>query len=241
MISLGRKFGLLIAVAVICSATTAFADIVKMTFTGPTGPSYYGEQILPYDFTLTGINPPSGTISAGLICDDYSDHISTNQWWYASKTAVPDLPGSFTPYFWNYHSYVGGTGGGYTTGLDLYEEAAWLAQESLNPTPGYCDVATTDCVGDIQWAIWSLFNNVAPPNGKDPFAADWDAKAVAHYAGGNYANVFIYTPLTLDANGNWVADVQGASGVPQEFIGVPEAHTSSLVAAGLLGLLALML
>jgi len=237
MISSGRKLGLLLAAVVFCFASSAFADIVSMNFLGPTGPSYYGEEILPYSFTVTPISPAGPAYNAGLICDDYSDHITGGETWYASKTAVPNLPGSFTPYYWTFTS----TAGGGTTGLDLYEEAAWLALESKNPTPGDCNAASTDCVGDIQWAIWSLFNNVAPPNGTDPYAAAWDALAAANYAGGNYANVFIYTPLTCNANGNCVADVPGAPGVPQEFIGVPEAHTSSLVAAGLLGLVALML
>jgi len=213
MISLGRKFGLLLAAVVFCFASSAFADIVQMDFLGGTGPTAFGEEIFPYSFLVTPISPAGPAYNAGLICDDFNNHISGGDIWLAEKVAVPNLPGSPQPYYWSSLGMVG------------YEEGAWLAQQAFMPG----NSAATNA--DIQWAIWSLFDPATPPAGIDPGAAGWLAAAAANYAGGNYSNVYIYTPL---------AGQPGVTG-PQEFIGVPEAHTSSLVAAGLLGLVALML
>jgi len=52
-----------------------------------------------------------------------------------------------------------------------------------------------------------------------------------------YSDVWVYTPVS-NVNGVW--DVE-KPGVQQEFMGVPETRTSTLLGAGLVGLVALML
>jgi len=223
MSNLIRKCGYLVAVAVLCFAGSAFANTEKLTFTGGT----YSGIVGPYDFHVN-----SSTAITKLICDDYIDHIQANESWNVNVLNVAQLDATAT-----------GTYFGSAVGLDDYKAAAWLAQQMFKP--GYTDV--TDRT-NINYAIWAIFDDTLLTGLNSAqkvwyYQAEGGTYKAITYTGhegdplSNFANVFIYT---WDGNKSTIKN-QYDSSRPQEFIGVPEARTSALLGAGLVGLVALML
>jgi len=219
MISLSRKLGLLLAVAVICSTMTAFANqVVTLTFLGDGGTHYaetgpgsaYGtENTFPYYFSISGGSPTA------LVCDDLLNNINPPVTWQATVYNLGDivqngLPAGPPPLY-----FASG-------GVMLYEELGYLTQQL------YLSGTTSADQAYINWAIWDFTLGITPT---DPNVLPYYDAALNNYKNGDYSNVLIYTPNSGSVPKNG----------PQEFLGVPEAHTSSLVAAGLLGLVALML
>jgi hypothetical protein len=218
MSNLVRKIGYLTAVAVLFFGSSALAYTVDMNFTGVGGNNLDGVYVYPYDFTVSG-DP------AKLMCDDYGNEISIPESWNARVTDLGSLTASNIASSGLYFASL-------SNALQDYQEVGWLAQQMILHNGN--DAAQAD----INWAIWSIMDSNSPPNGTDPGAAAWMALAASNYKGGNYWDVDIYTPTIGNA-----LPLDKASG-PQEFLGVdsvPEAHTSALLGAGLLGLVALML
>lgn len=224
-----RKCGYLMGVAVLCFASSALADTVNLDFTGPT----YSGPIGPYTFYVNGSSTPTP-----LICDDDLTYINYNETWTANVTTVQDIINTFDP--------TGTTPGAWVTTATYanskisgatvleYEEEAWLAIQLFTVYDNHGDTT------DLQYAIWDLFDGCRGESGSDPLGCPSpliDSAASAVAAGGiNYSEVKIYTWV---GNTGTLGNPYGTD-PPQQFAGVPEASTSVLLGAGLLGLLSLM-
>lgn len=183
-----------------CGASL-FAEQVSMTLTGVGNNGVLGGVFVgPYVATIDGV-------TTDVICDDFFDETYVGESWKANVSTLADL----TQTKWG------------AAATQQYQEAAWLSLQLIDP-PKSCSGA--NCAGDIQYAIWEVFD--PPSAGLDPFdylsgqdltnAKGWLTAAKQNYgAGVDYSNITIYTPL----NG----------GPPQEFITVktPEPPTLGLL------------
>ena len=106
-----------------------------------------------------------------------------------------------------------------------YEAAAWLVEQMFNPGTNNAN---------LNEAIWEIFDGNAG-HGEGALVGSAFA-SIGTAAAPNYADLDVYTYEP----GTTITD-QNDSDIPQEFLGVPESHTSSLLAAGLLALVALMI
>jgi len=215
--SLFRKFWYVTAVAILCFASSAFADTANLTFTGGT----YNGVVGPYNFTVGG-QPTT------LICDDDRAYIQGGESWTADVVTVQEIINTGIIPATPANSNIGGA-----TVLD-YEEAAYLTLQLFTVYHNHGDTT------NIQWAIWDLFDGGSGESGADPEGGDaaWLASALAAVnAGGiDYSNVRIYT---WDGNTDTLVDPVGAD-PPQQFTGVAEASTSALLGVGVLSLIALI-
>jgi hypothetical protein len=195
--------------AVLLFAPTALADTAGMLLTGAgNNGSLGGVDIGPYTATINGV-------STSVICDDYDDESYVNETWTANVTTLSSLGGTKWVDLGNSTS--------------LYEEAAWLSIKLLSAGPGQA--------GDIQFAIWALFE----PNALNGLSAGdqadvwcWiDAAEAQTFSSGEFSNVLIYTANMTDpirCDGNYCANTP-----PQEFIVVtPEPSQLVLVLTALL-------
>ena len=196
--------------AVLFLAPTALADsTASMLLTGAgNNGSLDGVDVGPYTATINGV-------STSVICDDYDDESYIGETWTANVTTLSSLGGTKWVDLGN--------------STNLYEEAAWLSIELLSAGPGQA--------GDIQFAIWTLFE----PNALNGLsAADqtnvwcWiDSAEAQTFSPGEFANVLIYTANITDpirCDGNYCANTP-----PQEFIvTTPEPSAFILMLIGLL-------
>ena len=218
MMNLARKCGMLVAIAVLCFCGSASADIVTLDLLHlsppPKGYSSGTDSIFPYAFSINGSSKVTN-----LACDDFIHGTKPNPW-TATRNAVPDVNASNSYFFSKY-------------GMAGYVEAAFLVEELYS--------ATTQLErADLQWALWAIFDPVIATSGRLTPTALADYNTAKGHSGDNpdlYSDVWVYTPVT-NVNGVW--DVENP-GVQQEFMGVPETRTSTLLGAGLVGLVALML
>jgi len=197
---------------------TLRAGTIGLTLSTSTNyPAMGGVYVGPYNFTGTGSQ------SLQLVCDDFADDVSPGESWTATTSTFP-LTSSvlFDTQFSDYQT--------------RYKEVGWLVQQMFSlPTnsPNY-----SQTIGDIQWAIWDIFD--VTPNGpisdghNNPWGTlsaqdqcnidgygctnsnNWLAQAQANYASGNYSNLVIYTPTT------W------SSGRPQEYFGLQQSMPESM-------------
>lgn len=191
--------------------------------------------------TVEVLNPPSDNIAAGyyigpyqalvngvptnVICDDFAADTPMNSPWDATVMSVADLTNPLV---------VGQVRWASSATVETYQQAAWLALQ-LNSVSPSCFSITGNCGADIQFAIWSLFDQDAfthyEANGPslpivNALAVNyWLGQANTHYtdAGVNYASVLIYTPSQIE-------------GGPQEFLSVTAPEPSTLLLLGLNGL-----
>jgi len=196
-----------------------------MQLTSPGGNVLGGVYVAPYFATIDGGTP------VPVICDDYADE----SWvgppsWEANVTDVASLAGEVTA-----STTVLFDKSSATKQQQDYAEAAYLAEQLMNPATTCPKVA--DCVGDIQYAIWQLFDPTDNPfgqlSGNNLYNANYWLKEAAN-AGqvSSYSNVFVYSPV-------------GGIGPPQEFLyvdapSVPEASTPIQLGADLLVLVCLI-
>jgi hypothetical protein len=199
----------LIGAALLLCGSSVFAD-VNMTLTGPgTNGALGNVYVGPYQGTINGVSTP-------IICDDFYDDSYLNEAWKASVSTFANL--SNTKF-----------GAGDTT---QYEQAAWLAQQLVNPASTCPNPA--NCAGDIQFAMWEVFDPTQSPT---PFslltgnnltnAQYWlgQAQGQTFYAG-EFSNVTIYTPTGTSCTANcptWPA---------QEFMVVSTPEPSELALLG---------
>ncbi len=167
-----------------------------------------GDDVGPYTVTINGV-------STTVICDDYDDESYIGETWTANVTTLSSLGGTKWVDLGN--------------STNLYDEAAWLSLNLLSAGPGQA--------GDIQFAIWTLFD----PNALNGLSAGDQANVLwwindaqgQTFSSGEFANVLIYTPNITDpirCDGNYCANTP-----PQEFIVVsPEPSELILTLAGLL-------
>jgi hypothetical protein len=196
--------------AVLFFAPTALADsTASMLLTDAGNNGALGDVYIgPYTATIDGV-------STSVICDDYDDESYIGETWTANVTTLSSLGGTKWVDLGN--------------STNLYEEAAWLSINLLSAGQGQA--------GDIQFAIWTLFdaNALNALSGADQ-ANVWcwiDAAEAQTFSPGEFANVLIYTADMTDpirCDGNYCANTP-----PQEFIVVtPEPSQLILMLTGLL-------
>jgi hypothetical protein len=195
--------------AVLFLAPTALADTASMLLTGAGNNGLLGGvDVGPYTIEINGV-------STSVVCDDYDDESYINETWTANVTTLDSLGGTKWVDLGN--------------STNLYQDAAWLSLQLLSAGPGQA--------GDIQFAIWTLFD----PNALNQLSAGdqanvwlWinDAQGQTFWSG-EFANILIYTPNTSDpirCDGNYCANTP-----PQEFIvATPEPSGFALMLTGLL-------
>src|ERR1039458_3627772 len=109
--SLSLARSLAICAIAICLSTTPSAASVQMTFDGVNGTQAFGVYVSPYFGTMDGT-------PVVLYCVDFSNEVQLGQQWDANLT--PITPGAD----------LGDTRfGAEPDALELYEQAAWLAQQ----------------------------------------------------------------------------------------------------------------
>ncbi|MGH9735270.1 MAG: PEP-CTERM sorting domain-containing protein [Candidatus Acidiferrales bacterium] len=168
-----------------------------------------GVYVGPYNFTGT-VSGQSGSLQ--LICDDFADEVHGGESWNVTTSTLPSL--SSVQF----------------TGSTQYEEVAWLAQKMFQ------NLGDAQTVGDIQWAIWDVFDPGA--SSTDPYGklsgtdqqnvANWLGWADSQYGNGDYSNIMFYTPI--------VGTQPSGDGRPQEYVGLtptPEPGAFLLVGLGL--------
>lgn len=194
-----------IGIGLVVGAMTMFGANMKMTGVGNNG-VLAGIYIGPYTALIDNV-------PTYVICDDFTADTYVNQTWTATQYALNDLANEtiLNQTRWGREEFT----------LDQYKQAAWLTMQLLNP-PSVC--ASGHCAGDIQFAIWSLFDpgaanhlaTYAPSHVDD--VQNWQSRALKEFTSVDYSNVYIYTP-------------QNVRGAPQEFIVVktPEPTTVALL------------
>jgi hypothetical protein len=164
-------------VVMLCFVSSAFAGSVNVIVTARNSHHLDGYSVGPYTATVNGI------ANTQVICDDFSDKTTLN----TSYTDTVNTFSSLGSTLWG--SYLMSKAGGnhklsYVT--KLYEEAAWLTLQLLKPS-------NASSMGDIQFAIWGIFNQGALK--KDPNAKSWLTLAQHQtYYNGEFSNFLILTP-----------------------------------------------
>lgn len=201
---------LIIAGAIVLFAPAALADTASMLLTGVgNNGAMGGVYVGPYVATVNGA---AGT---PVICDDYSDESYLYESWTANVSTFADLSNT------KWASLSNST--------TLYEEAAWLTEQLVSASPSQA--------GDIQFAIWVIFDPAALGTLSATDEANVEmlitnAQTQTFWAG-EFANILIYTPNIDDpilCNGQSCQNTP-----PQEFMAVtPEPSELALLLVGLL-------
>jgi len=222
--------GWLAAVALLCLAPGAFAQN-SMTLTGAGSNVLGGVYVGPYTATINGV-------STQVVCDDWAHDTYIGESWSASVTDFSNLSGTQNTTKWSLTS---------AQQTQYYEEAAWLMLQMLNPGTA-CPNSGGDCVGDISFALWSIFdpsalNNLTSGSADYKNAVYWLQQAQAAYNNNQlsmslFSNFLVYSPT-----GNYsCSGASCASTPPQEFLVLktPELSSTVLLGFDMLGLLGLV-
>lgn len=123
-----------------------------------------------YPYTLA-LNP---LVLVPAMCDDYYHDGTPGDRWYAYLTSVaaPNLS----------HMRFG------NQGIVPYEEVSWLFLQTYSTPPSQW--------ADINYAVWHIFNPTVPI---DANSQNWINLAAANYPGVDYSEVWIATPLQINA------------------------------------------
>jgi hypothetical protein len=208
----------ILGVAFLCCASSLLAD-ANLTLTGAGANGVLGGVYVgPYQGTINGI-------STLIICDDFFDETYFNESWTATASTFSDLS----------NTKFG------AANLVQYQQAAWLTLQLLNP-PISCPTTPSNCAGDIQFAIWQVFDHTGSNQpfglltGSDLSNANYWLTQAQHqvYTSGEFSNFAIYTAVSCSQNcPSWPA---------QEFlVKTPEPPELALLGIDLSGVGALLL
>jgi len=130
-----QKWWGLTAVAILCFASSAFANSGTLTMTSAGNNAMHGVYVGPYYATVNGVaNTP-------VICDDFADDSVVGHTWSFNTNSFSTLGSAL----WGNQA-------------QNYEAAAWLTLQmlSLNSNPN-----NATQVAYLSFAIWSLFDKNA--------------------------------------------------------------------------------
>jgi len=248
-----RKYGYLMAVAVLVSASASFAQTTQINLTGVGDGNVVwnagsGVYVDPYTATVGGV------ANTSVICDDWSDNSYVGESWTANVTKVSSLGTSTTPMFSGATQINTPNTPDTLTQAQLYDEAAWLGTQLLaNPSNYANQVAVSFALWELTYnATGSAMETPTPYNflagsaeagqqscsGQTCIATLLAEAQTAVAAGYNGQGWSILTPNTSDpitCNGGACPDSP-----PQEFlVYTPESSSVVLLGADMLGLLAL--
>lgn len=207
-----RRIGCLI---LLISAASLNVSANSMTLTLVSGGSSTmgGVSVGPYNFTM---QVGSTKVPIKLVCDDFKDNVFVGEHWKVVTSTFPTL----TNVKWQGQRVN-------------YAKVGWLIEQMFSPT--YKN--NSKAVGDIQWAIWDIFDpgvSSHDPHGsiskqEQKNIANWLTMAQSNYSSGNYSNLVIYTPVPN-------SQVPFKDGPPQEYFGwnppTPAPEPSSLLLFG---------
>jgi hypothetical protein len=168
---------------ILCFASAAFATSVTVTVTAGNPNHLDGYSVGPYTATVNSVP------NTQVICDDFSDRTTLQTPYTDTVNTFSDLGNTL----WG-AAYLK-KGDSMTQITNMYEEAAWLTLQLLNP-------ANSKSIGDIQFAIWAIFNSNALS--KDPNAQTWltaAANELQYLSPGEFSDFLILTPTCTGGPG----------------------------------------
>lgn len=112
-------------------------------------------------------------------------------------------------------------------GIVPYEESAWLLQQTF--TQPFTQWP------DMNYAVWHIFNPTVPIDSNSQI---WIDLAAANYAGGNYKDVWVATPVDINAPPTGDQEFLMVITTPSPFGGTPEPGSLVLLSTGVAGIVA---